>query len=90
MRVQQLDFPMAETVRIDPTAHATLAEIARAKHIPLTEALSRAVEAYRREVFLEAVSSGFEALREDPEAWAEEQTERAPWEATSADGLEDE
>src|SRR5262249_11872291 len=43
---------MAETVRIDPAAHATLTEIARAKHIPLTEALSRAVEAYRRQVFL--------------------------------------
>jgi hypothetical protein len=90
MHAQPLNVPMAETVRIDPNAHATLAEIARAKHIPLTEALSRAVEAYRRQVFLEAVASGFEALRDDPEAWAEEQAERAPWEATSADGLEDE
>jgi hypothetical protein len=86
----QLLNAMAETVRIDPSAHATLTEIARAKHIPLTEALSRAVEAYRREVFLEAVASGFEALRNDPGAWAEEQAERAPWEATSADGLADE
>lgn len=59
---------------------ATLAEIARAKHIPLTEALSRAIEAHRREVFLEAVASGFEALHEDPDAWAEEQAEGAPWE----------
>jgi len=81
---------MAETVRIDPAAHAALAEIARAKHLTLTEALARAVDAYRREVFLEAMSTGYAALRADPKAWAEELAERKVWEPTSADGLEDE
>jgi hypothetical protein len=33
-----------------------------------------AVEAHRREVFLEA--AGFAALRDDPEAWAEDQAAR--------------
>ncbi len=62
----------------------------RAKHIPLTEALARAVELYRHEVFLEAMSAGYAALRADPKAWAEEQAERAAWETTSADGLQNE
>ena len=79
---------MAETVRIDPAAHAALAEIARAKHIPLTEALSRAVELYRREVFLEGVASDFAALRSDRRAWRGELVEREAWDTTSADGLE--
>lgn len=78
---------MAETVRIDPVSHAALAEIARAKHIPLTEALARAVETYRREVFVEGLASDFAALRSDEGAWAEECTEVAAWETTSADGL---
>jgi hypothetical protein len=76
---------MVETVRIDPAAHIALAEIARAKHVSLTEALSRAVALYRREVFLEGVASDFAALRADAGAWAEEQSERSAWDATIAD-----
>lgn len=81
---------MAATVRVDPAAHAALAEIARTKHLSLTEALSRAVAAYRREVFLEGVASDYAALRLDPKAWAAEMVERTAWEATTADGLQDE
>jgi predicted transcriptional regulator len=81
---------MPQTVRIDPAAHAALVEIARAKHIPRTEALSRAVELYRREVFLEGLADDFAALRADAGAWAEEQAEREVWDVTNADGLADE
>ncbi len=81
---------MAETVRIDPIAHAALAEIARAKHLTLTEALSRAIETYRRQVFLEGVADDFAALHPNTEAWAEEQAEQDVWETTNADGLADE
>jgi len=81
---------MAETVRIDPASHAALAEIARAKHLPLTEALALAVESYRREMLILAMDADYAALREAPAAWAEEQAERAAWDTTSADGLADE
>jgi len=80
---------MAETVRIEPAAHAALASIARAKHLSLTEALTRAVECYRRDVFLESLAAGFDELRADPEAWASEQAERASWDATMNDGLDE-
>jgi hypothetical protein len=81
---------MAETARIDPAAHAALAEIARAKHVSLTEALSRAVEAYRRDLFLDGVANDFMSLRENGGAWADELAERAAWDTTSLDGLDDE
>jgi hypothetical protein len=81
---------MPETVRIDPSAHAALVEIARAKHIPLTEALARAVEHYRREVFLEGLASDFSALRADADSWRQEQAERKGWDTTNEDGLADE
>jgi hypothetical protein len=81
---------MAETVRIDPAAHLTLREIAAAKHISLTEVLSRALELYRREVFLEGLADDFAALRTDRKAWSEEQAERDAWDAANADGLADE
>lgn len=81
---------MAETIRIDPAAHTALTEIARAKHISLVEALSQAVELYRREVFLEGVANDYAALRAHPRAWKEERAEREAWDATDQDGLEDE
>jgi len=80
---------MAETVRIEARAHAALVEIARVKDISLTEALSRAVEMYRRELFLKAFNDGYDKLRADREAWAEEQNERDVWDSTSSDGLID-
>ena len=81
---------MADTVRIEAAAHAALSEIARAKHLSLTEALSRAVEIYRRQVFLEGVAGDFAALRGDAKAWREEQAEREAWDTTAKDGLDDE
>ena len=79
-----------ETVRIAPSAHAALREIADAKHIPMTEALTNAVETYRRQVFLEGLASDYAALRADPKAWAEEQADLEVWDTAIADGLEDE
>jgi hypothetical protein len=81
---------MAETIRIDPASHAALSEIARAKRIALSEALARAVESYRRELMLQAMAADYADLRSNPEAWANERAERAAWDKTIADGLEDE
>lgn len=49
----------------------------------------QATEEYRRKQFLEGLSTDFTSLRNNPRAWQEEQKERAAWEATLADGLED-
>lgn len=82
---------MAETVRIDPASHAALTEIARAKHIPLTEALSVAVEAYRRQLFLEEYVAAVAAFRvSSPPRFAEDEAEAALWDSTGLDGLRDE
>jgi hypothetical protein len=79
---------MAETVRIDPAAHAALTDIARAERVSLTEALSRAIEEYRRKVFLDAVNASFANLRADARAWSEEQAEREAWDSTLGDDRE--
>jgi predicted transcriptional regulator len=78
---------MAETVRIDPTSHALLAEMARAKHIPISEVLAQAVSAYRREQMFQALDAGYAELHANEAAWAEELTERAHWDGALADGL---
>lgn len=52
--------------------------------------LEKAVEAYRRQRFLEESNRAFEALKASPEAWKSEQVEREAWDVTLADGLEEE
>ena len=76
------------TVKIDAETYAKLKEAAAETGKPMIEVLAKAVEAYRRRAFLEGVNADFAALRENRRAWAEEQSERAAWDATLADDLE--
>lgn len=52
--------------------------------------LDEAIEKYRRDKFLDAANEAFAALRADPVAWKAEEEERALWDRTLSDGLEDE
>ncbi len=79
---------MAETVRIAPDAHAALVEIAKALHLPLTEALSRAIERYQRDLFFERLEASF-AERTEGERKSDE-AELAVWDRTLADGAKSE
>jgi hypothetical protein len=76
------------TVRISRAAHATLRALAAEADEPMTDVLDKAVEAFRRQRFLENVNASFAALRQDPAAWKSLQQERDAWDVTLADGLE--
>jgi predicted transcriptional regulator len=78
----------SETVRIDPDTHAKLKDLADMTGEPMTALLGKAVEAYRRQKFLEGANADYAALRDDPDAWAEELAERALWDCTLSDGLD--
>jgi hypothetical protein len=78
------------TVRISSDTRQTLRQISATTGESMQAILDRAVEDYRRRVFLEQANRAFARLREDPEAWAAEQEERAAWDATLADGLDEE
>lgn len=43
-----------------------------------------------RQCFLEGLNTDFAALRNNPDAWQDEQAERAAWDCTLADGLPEE
>ena len=77
------------TVKIDAETYAKLRETATETGEAMIEVLAKAVEAYRRQTFLEALNGDFAALRADSRAWKEELMERAAWDNTLADGLED-
>jgi len=76
------------TVRISRSAHAILRALSEEVDEPMTEILDKAIQDYRRKRFLEGLNADFEALKKDSGAWAEEQQERAAWDATLADGLD--
>jgi predicted transcriptional regulator len=78
----------SSTVRVSEATRATLRELASQTGLSMQEVLDRAVDEYRRRSFFEALNRAFTALRNDPQAWAEELEERKAWEGTLADGLE--
>ena len=49
--------------------------------------LEQAIEALRRQRFLEQASQAYGELRKDKKAWAAEQAERKAWDKTLKDGL---
>jgi hypothetical protein len=49
----------------------------------------KSVETLRRQILLEKTNRAYGALRSNPELWGEELAERADWETTLADGLEE-
>lgn len=75
------------TVRISDLAHGTLREMARAEGKPMLALLDEAVEALRRQRFLEQVNDAYAALRAQPYAWSAIESERREWDVTLPDGL---
>jgi predicted transcriptional regulator len=81
---------MASTkVRVSAETHDVLRKLAAATGEPLERVLERAVESYRREQFYAEFDAAYARLQADPVAWEEELAERALWEVTLADGLDD-
>ena len=64
------------TVRISEASQLVLKELAEQTGQTEMEVLDKALDAYRRQVYVEAVNAGYAALRADPKAWAEHLTER--------------
>lgn len=71
-------------VRISGEAHQILQRIAEQTGETLQRILSRAVEEYRRKLFLDEANAAFERLRRDKRLWKHEQNERAQWAAADS------
>lgn len=78
------------TVRISDNSRAILRELAAKEKASMQAILDKALESYRRQLFLTEVNNAYAALRQDPEAWELVEKERTEWDATLGDGLEPE
>lgn len=79
---------MPATIRISQGSWKSLKEIADGANESMQAILDKAIEAYRRQWFLEQANRAFAALKENPSAWREEIRERNEWDRTLQDGLD--
>jgi hypothetical protein len=75
------------TTRISASAHDILRELSKAEGRPMSALLDEAVEALRRQRFLEHLNAAYATLRADPRTWEGIEAERRAWDATLPDGL---
>jgi hypothetical protein len=75
------------TTRISASAHGILRDMSKAEGRPMLALLDEAVEALRRQRFLEQVNDAYASLRADPRAWEAIERERRVWNLTLHDGL---
>jgi len=75
------------TTRILDGDHARLRELAAITGKQQQEIIHEALEAYDRNVMLDAINAGFTTLKQDAAAWREEQAERTAWDGTAFDGV---
>lgn len=75
-----------QTVIISESAHQLLQQLADLERTSTEVVLDRALEVYRREVFLRQANVAFADLKSDEEVWREELEERELWDNTVADG----
>jgi hypothetical protein len=75
------------TIDISETTHKTLLQLAQTSGDDFATIMDRAVENYRRYVFLIQADRAFATLRQNEELWQDEIAERQAWDVTNADGV---
>ncbi len=76
-------------IRVEQATHKKLRALASRTGDTMPQLVAAAVEELERKLFWEKVHEEFTSLRDNPKAWQHELEERATWDATLADGLED-
>jgi hypothetical protein len=76
---------MSTTIRVSEQTRDRFARLAVLTGQPMTQLLDEAVDALERRVFFDRLEARFDALRDDPVAWAEIEAERATESATVRD-----
>lgn len=81
---------LRDTIQVPRETAERLRSIATHRDQSIGEAVAYLVGLEEDMRFWNDFNAGYDALRNDPQAWAEEQSERALLETTLMDGLKDE
>jgi hypothetical protein len=77
-------------ISISESTHKTLLTIVESSGDTIQSILDKAIDNYRRHLFLVQANEAFATLKQNETLWQEEITERQIWEQTLADGGESE
>jgi len=80
---------MQTTVKIDARLRDRIARLAEKRDVSMGAVIAVAIEREERAERFAAIDAAFERLEADPEEWRSYRAERAEWESTLADGLDD-
>jgi hypothetical protein len=75
------------TIRVTPETRDRLNRISSERGISAGELVDALAAEAEARTLLEAMTTHYEQLRADPEAWAAHEAEVAAWDATAGDGL---
>lgn len=75
-------------VSVSETAHKTLLTLVETSGDTMQAILDKAIENYRRYLFLVRANEAFASLRQNEALWQDEVAERHVWDQTLADGVE--
>jgi len=67
---------MSTTIRVGEPTRDRFAKLAQATGRPMSQLVDEAADALERRVFFDQLSTRYEALRADPQAWSEIEAER--------------
>ena len=90
MRILTVMASPTNTIRVPARTYDRLKGLAKAEGKPMSVVLDEAVERLEADRFFREMDEAYRALRADPKAWQEELAERAVWDVTLMDGLEEE
>jgi hypothetical protein len=76
---------MSTTIRVSEPTRDRFARMAQATGRPMSQLVDEAADALERRVFFDQFYARYEALRADPDAWSEIETERRVESATLRD-----
>ena len=76
------------TIRVPQATRAKLQTLADESGQSIAAVLEAAIDALKRRQFLSGLAADFDALRSNPEAWAQELQERAEWDAITQEKRE--
>jgi len=78
---------MPSTIRISPTAHRRLVQMAKQTNSSLQEMLDQAIENERRRLLLQQTNLAYAKLRQNKKAWKAWRAELRQLDATLSDGI---
>ncbi len=77
------------TIRVSSETRTLLHDLACQAGTSMQQVLEEALAQYRRRQFLEALNAAYAAAPSDPAAHAAAESERAAWDTTLLDGLDE-